>query len=107
MTMDTSVFQSGVLFAAGGALAVKLLELAEVRVTPKDQRPDITEFLYWVPFIILPIIGGGLAYMYIMSDILLKPVLAVNVGISALLIIRTMASIAPIQSTPIDPGRGA
>ncbi len=107
MSPDTSILQSGVIFAAAGALALKMLELAEVRTIPKDQRPDLSDLLYWVPFLVMPILGGGLAYMYIMSDIVLKPVLAVNVGISAPLIIRAMASAAPMQSRPIDPGAGA
>jgi hypothetical protein len=107
MTVDASFFQSGVLFAAAGALAVELLKLAEIRNLPKHERPDLKEALYWVPFLILPLLGAGLAYMYVMSDIVLKPVLAVNIGISAPLIIRTMASTVPKVAGPIDPGAGA
>ncbi|UUZ64661.1 hypothetical protein LP417_06945 [Polaromonas sp. P1-6] len=95
------------MFAAAGALAVELLKLAEVRNIPKHERPDLKEFLYWVPFLILPLIGAGLAYVYIVSEIVLKPILAVNIGISAPLIIRTMASSVPKTTGPIDPGTGA
>jgi hypothetical protein len=106
MTVDTSFFQAGVVFAASGAFGVKLLELAEVRNIPKDQRPDLKELIYWIPFFVLPALGAGLAYMYIMSDIALKPILAVNVGVSAPLILRTMASL-PASLSRIDPGKGA
>lgn len=105
--VDSSFFQSSVLFAGGGALAVELLKLAEVRNIPKHERPDLKEILYWAPFLILPLLGACLAYVYIMSDLVLKPILAVNIGISAPLIIRTMASSVPKASGPIDPGRGA
>jgi hypothetical protein len=105
--VDSSFFQSSVLFAAAGALAVELLKLAEVGNIPKHERPDLKEGLYWAPFFILPLLGAGLAYVYIMSEIVLKPILAVNIGISAPLIIRTMASSVPRAAGPIDPGSGA
>jgi hypothetical protein len=105
MTVDTSIFQSGVLFAAGGALVVELLKLAETRSIPRSERPDLTELLYWLPFIIFPILGGFLAYMHLMSDVILKPFLAVNIGASAPLMVRTMASAIP--KTPIDAEPGA
>ena len=107
MTTDTSFFQSGVFFAAAGALAVELLKLAEIRNIPKHERPDLKEVLYWLPYLIIPLLGAGIAYMYIMSDIVLKPILAVNVGASAPLIIRTMMTTVPKVAGPIDPGRGA
>ena len=105
--VDNSFFQSSVLFAAGGALAVELLKLAEVRNIPKHERPDLKEVLYWIPYVILPLLGACLAYVYIVSEIVLKPILAVNIGISAPLIIRTMASSVPKAVGPIDPGKGA
>lgn len=73
MTIDTSFLQSGVLFAAGGALVIELLKLAEIRSIPKSERPDLTELLYWLPFLIFPLLGGFLAYMHLMSDVILKP----------------------------------
>jgi len=105
--VDNSFLQSSVGFAAAGALAVELLKLAEIRNIPKHERPDMKEALYWVPYFILPLVGAGLAYVYIMSEIILRPILAVNIGISAPLIIRAMASSVPKAVGPIDPGHGA
>lgn len=105
--MDTSLFQPTVLFAYFGALAIKLLEVAELRTIPKTQRPDFKDWVYWIPFFVMPILGAGLAYVYVMSGIALKPILAVNVGISAPLILRAMAEVNPLQGGPIDPGKGA
>lgn len=95
------------LFSAAGALAVELLKLAEIRNVPKHERPDLKEIVYWIPYVILPLLGAGLAYMYIVSDIALKPILAVNIGASAPLIIRTMATSVSKISGAIDPGAGA
>jgi hypothetical protein len=105
--MDTSLFQPTVYFAIFGAIGIKLVELAELRSVPKASRPDFGDLLYWLPFLVSPIIGGGLAYMYIMSKINLEPVIAVNVGVSGPLILRAMAQLIPIQPKPIDPGQGA
>ncbi len=84
-----------------GALAVKLLEFTELSKLPKAKRPDM-DFVYWLPFIILPLIGGGLAFIYIISGQTLSPMLALNVGISAPLTIRTVAQVLPDQSKQID-----
>jgi hypothetical protein len=85
-----------------GALAVKLIEFTELSKLPKAKRPDITDLVYWLPFIILPLIGGGLAFIYIISGQTLSPILALNVGISAPLTIRTVAQVLPDQSRQIN-----
>ena len=96
-----------VLFAAFGGLAFKLLELAELRNVPKSQRPDLKDPIYWLPFLIGPIVGGALAVAYGYPDDPLKPLVAVNVGVSAPLILRSMAAINPLDTNGIDPGDGA
>jgi hypothetical protein len=105
--MDNSFFQSNVLFAGVGAIAVELLKLAEIKHLPKQERPDLKDIWYWAPYLVLPFLGSGLAYAYLMSGIELKPFLALNIGISAPLIIRTMATAVPQIAGPIDPGSGA
>ncbi len=100
------LFPSAVWYATFGAFAIKLLELAELHKTPKIERPDLKDWLYWVPFLILPLLGGGLAHVYLSSNTVLSPLLAVNVGISAPLMLRAMAQAIPLQqsviSTPED-----
>ncbi len=91
-----------VWFAVFGAFAIKLLELSELHKIPKIERPDLKDWLYWVPFMILPILGGGLAHMYISSNTILNPIIAVNVGVSAPLILRAMAQANPLESTIVN-----
>lgn len=86
-----------------GAFAIKLLELAELHKVTPSERPDFKDILYWVPFLILPVLGGGLAQVYVSSDTVLSPLLAVNIGVSAPLILRAMAQAAPeptVVNTP-------
>ncbi len=101
------LYHESVVFAAFGALAIQLLILVELRNIKKAERPDFKDFFYWLPFIVGPIIGGGLAYAYICSGDTLKPLVAINIGVSAPLILRSMATINPFDSGGIDPGEGA
>jgi len=105
--MGTTIIPPAVLFAVCGALSIKLLEIAELAKVPKALHPDFHSIIYWLPYAIMPLLGGGLAYMYVMSGVDLKPILAVNVGISAPLILRSMAEANPFRSSSIDPGEGA
>jgi hypothetical protein len=83
-----------VFFAFGGALFFKGLELIELSKLPKAKRPDLTDKLYWIPFIFLPLMGAFVAFAYILSGEKLGPLLAINVGISAPSIIRSVAQVA-------------
>ena len=86
---------SAALYAAGGGLAANLLPLLDLRNVAKAERPDLTSFYYWIPFILMPILGAGLAAAYVQSGVELKPIVAVNIGITAPLILRAMASTVP------------
>ncbi|MDG5814950.1 hypothetical protein QA601_07675 [Chitinispirillales bacterium ANBcel5] len=105
--MDTSLLQLPVLCAFGGALAIKLLELTELQHVAKEQRPDFTDIIYWLPFVIMPLLGAGLAYVYITSGVELQPILAANIGVSAPLIIRAWAEINPFGKSGIELPPGA
>src|SRR5947209_7578542 len=82
------------LCAAGGAFAANLLQLLDLRGIPKAQWPEFNIF-YWLPFFFMPLLGAGLAVVYVKSGVDLKPIVAVNIGISAPLILRAMANTAP------------
>jgi hypothetical protein len=94
-------------FGFFGALALKLLEFTELARIPPASRPDLKDAIYWVPYLIMPILGGGLAYAYIASSVELKPMLAINIGISAPLILRAMAQLNPLQSSSIKVAKDA
>jgi hypothetical protein len=91
-----------VWFGVSGAFAIKLLELAELHKIPRLERPDLKDWLYWLPFVIMPFLGGGLTYAYVSSNTALTPMLAINVGVSAPLVLRAMAQVNPLGSSPIN-----
>ena len=84
------------LFAAFGGFAVNFLRLVEIAKLPKAQRPDTSsDWLYALQFFGMPIVGGALAIAYEKSGTALSPILALNIGASAPLILKTFASILP------------
>ena len=101
------ITQPPVLFAVFGAIGMQLLALMEMKNIPKAERPDFKDFFYWLPFIVSPFLGGGLTLAYIYPTDALKPLIAINVGVSAPLILRSMANINPFNKGSIDPGDGA
>jgi hypothetical protein len=83
-------------FAVFGGFAVNLFRLAELAQTPQTERPrTFSDPLYVLQFAVLPFLGGGLAYAYQTGGTILSPILAVNVGASAPLIFKNLASALP------------
>ena len=84
------------LFGLFGGLAINLLRLAELANVLPAQRPaTFRDPYYLIQFICLPLIGGGLAYTYHASGTVLSPILSLNIGASAPLILKNFASALP------------
>lgn len=85
-----------VWFAVFGGFAINVLRLVELAQTPQSERPrTFSDWLYCFQFIALPFLGGGLAYTYQASGTVLSPILAFNIGASAPLILKNLASAIP------------
>ncbi|MCG7867003.1 MAG: UTP--glucose-1-phosphate uridylyltransferase [Candidatus Thiodiazotropha taylori] len=100
--MDSSTW-----LAILGGFLINILHLVEYAKLPKEKRPDFKDILFYVPYVAWPVSGGVLAFAYQSSGIVLSPILALNVGLSAPLIVRAMAESNPIKTPSIDPGDGA
>lgn len=97
---------ANILYAVGGTILALLLELTGLRNTPRSQRPDFGEWLYWLPYVVYPAAGAFLVFVYEQSGVQFSAVLAANVGASAPLIFRSLTSASPFNR-PLDPGVGA
>jgi hypothetical protein len=92
-------------YAAGGGLLVNVLGLLELGKVPKEQRPNFSDWLYWLPFAVWPVAAFALAHAYSTSGATMSALLSLNVGLSAPLIIKAMASaVPPVRS--FDPKQG-
>jgi len=84
-----------ILIAAGGGLALQLLNLLEIPQLKNKDRPDFKDWVYYLPYIINPLIGAFITFVYLKANTTLNPVLALHIGASAPVILRTMASTLP------------
>lgn len=89
-----------VYLATTGGLAIQLLSLLELPNLPKNRRPDFKDFIYWLPFIINPFLGGLIGYAYFNHQQEVNSLLAIHIGASAPLILRTMSMIIPAGVKP-------
>jgi len=90
-----------IIIAAFGGLAYNVVPLLELWKTPKESRPDLSEWLYWLPYVIWPFLAGFLLYLYESPEMKLSKLLAFHIGITAPLAIRTMIQILPVTPTSI------
>ena len=88
------------VFACAGGLFVNLLNMVELGKIPPHERP-VLDWIFWVPYFIWPIIGGSIALAYQLSNINLSPILGLQVGVTAPLIIRSMANTPPSQQQEV------
>lgn len=84
-----------ILLSAGGALFLHSLSLVELKNIPKNQWPDFKTWVYWIPFIIYPLVGGFVGHAYFCDKIDFDRILALHVGAASPLILRTMATAIP------------
>jgi hypothetical protein len=94
MTIHWNVFLFGII---GGALA-EMLKWWQLREAPTPPAYLKSGF-YWVITGIMTLVGGLLALAYSVDAS--KPLLAVNLGVSAPLILKGLASATPVKS-PAD-----
>jgi len=97
MTFNWMVFGYGVL---GGALA-ELLKWYQLRESP-NTPPYLGSAKYWVLTVLMALAGGLLAAVQNVSN----PLLAINIGISAPLILKALAAVTPSQPPQAAPTAG-
>jgi hypothetical protein len=92
----------GFLFGCLGGCLAELLGWWKLRQQdPRDFPPWVKSPLYWILTFLMICAGGLLVVVYIASDIPIKPILAVNVGASAPLILESL-----VRQTPhLNPGK--
>lgn len=87
------------LYGLLGGFAAEILGLFKLRRAGAPQY--VRSIFYWVVTLAMIALGGGVAWLYIKSEIDLTPLLAVNVGAAAPLILGQLVAQAP----DITPGR--
>jgi hypothetical protein len=85
--MDSQYLEP-VVFAMAGAIAFKLIELLEWSEGNTKWTPKFTSPHFWLLYVVRPILGATLAVGYIASGNPLAPIVAMNVGMTAPLLLK-------------------
>jgi len=92
------------LLGFGGGLAAELVQWFGLRFTLYREIPDWSKsWFYWVITILMALAGGGLACIYFLSGTKLTPILALNIGASAPLLLGKLVQQAPTG----EPGKAS
>jgi hypothetical protein len=88
--------ETAALFGFAGGVAAEVLGLYKLRQCARSQYPDyLKSFGYWVPTILMTIMGGVLAGAYAWDGRELGTILSMNIGASAPLIVGTWTKDIP------------
>ncbi len=87
------------LYGLLGGTAAEVLGLFRLRRAGVPQY--LRSFFYWIVTVAMIALGGAVAWLYIKSEIDLTPLLAVNVGAAAPLILGQLVA----QTPEVTPGR--
>ena len=85
-----------------GGIFGELVDLFKLRQVPMNTLPEwLRSLWYWTLTGLMILSGGGLVAIYLKSNIQVAPILAVNIGASAPLILGALVAQVP----PIQPGK--
>ncbi|MDY0282704.1 MAG: hypothetical protein RBR35_19385 [Salinivirgaceae bacterium] len=84
------------IIAAIGGFTYNVVPLLELWKTPKQSRPNLGEWLYWLPYFIWPLLAAFLLYLYEEKDFTPSKLIAFHIGITAPLAIRKFMEVLPI-----------
>ncbi len=93
MTLNWTAFVFGII----GGIMAEALKWYQLRESPTPP-PYLKSVMYWVITVIMALIGGVLAM--IENPPAAQWVLALNIGISAPLILKGLAAVTPIKPAP-------
>lgn len=84
-----------VIFAALGGAAVQILYLIDGLNAPKDRRPDFRSILYYLGILLNISLSVILGFVYFDESQKLNKIVYFHIGLSAPLILRTLATTLP------------
>ena len=77
----SDIFSTPVIIAMVGGLTINLLNLLELQNVAKERKPDLKTLWYWLPFVIYPVLGGVVAYVYSQTASPIGRLVAFHIGL--------------------------
>jgi hypothetical protein len=91
------------LIGVCGGLATELVRWFGIRDQLATEYPNWSKSRgYWIVTFLMCLAGGGLVYLYVLSNTHLNPILALNIGASAPLLIAGLTKAADIKPGRVD-----
>lgn len=87
--------QQPVLIALLGGASVQILYIVDGLNAPLDRRPDFKSFSYYIGILMNILLSGILGYVYFDDQQQLNKIVYFHIGLSAPLILRTLATTLP------------
>ncbi len=88
--------QEYILIPAIAGFVAQLLNLLEIARLEPARRPNFKDWVYWLPYIIGPIVSGFAGYFSFNGNMAgFTPMLGVQVGIAAPLTLKGFANVLP------------
>jgi hypothetical protein len=84
-----------VLIPLLGGAAMQILYLIDALNAPKDRQPDFKSFSYYLQMVCNIALSGILGYVYFDAQQQLNKIVYFHIGLSAPLILRTLATTIP------------
>ncbi|WFF79199.1 hypothetical protein [Delftia tsuruhatensis] len=80
----------------GGALS-EVYSIYQLRKRSKNQRPAwLKSPFYWFNTIVMILLGGGTVWLYLYSNAVLSPVIAIHLGAATPTLLGTLSKSAPV-----------
>jgi hypothetical protein len=90
------MISENVIMAALGGLVYNIVPLLELWKMPVESRPDFRNLLYWIPYLIWPLLAGFLYYLYESPEFVTSKLIAFHIGVTAPLAFRKMIEVLPV-----------
>jgi hypothetical protein len=84
-----------ILISALGGVSMQLINLIDAMNAPKDRRPDFKSITYYLGIIFNIVLSVILGYVYFDDTQKLNKIVYFHIGLSAPLILRTLATTLP------------
>jgi hypothetical protein len=94
-----------ILISTLGGLSVQLLYVIDGIKAPKDRGPDFKSFSYYLGIVFNIVLSAILGYVYFDDDQKLNKIVYFHIGLSAPLILRTLATTIPEVVRTSAPGK--
>lgn len=86
-----------IAFGCVGGVLSEVYAIYQLRKRSRNQRPAwLKSPFYWLTTALMVLVGGGTVWLYLYSNAVLSPVIAIHLGAATPTLLGTLAKSAPV-----------